>query len=544
VTPLAVLVIVALGAASPGAGAAPGTPIVFDSTPASDSNQTSATFSFHDSAGGTPTFACKLDSGSFAACVSPTSFSGLAEGSHTVTVEITSATGEVPPASYTWTVDLTPPVTQVTSQPPAVTNSTTATFVFTSPDATATFRCSLNGAPAQACASPLTYSGLSDAARSLLIQAVDPAGNVDPNAPTIHWTVDTTPPDTVLADPGTLTAKDVAIFQFTSTEANSTFQCAFRNAAFSACTSPIAEDVPGSGPQVFKVRAVDAAGNVDPTPAVHTWTSDLTPPKRPAVTIFAAPTASASRVAPVPTPQRNPGLTLVFTNPLAKLLTTPAFTLSLHLHAQWSSDATAKKFDVTVDEYPQDSTGLNEQGESTVYERVYQHTTRRALNLTLAPGTTVCVKVDATDSLGNTSRSRTACTTVPVSFTPRDPGPPPVKDAKAWRGYYIHLGAKGYYYVENISDEFSATPTHAALVAERCAHCGVVEFDFITFVGNPHAKLHKLATVDLNSSDKSGEFRLISVALPVTRLRRDGEGQIVIRAVSGKPPIAGIGLAD
>jgi hypothetical protein len=199
---------------------------------------------------------------------------------------------------------------------------------------------------------------------------------------------------------------------------------------------------------------------------------------------------------------------------------------------------------VTVDEYPQDSTGLNEQGESTVYERAYQHTTRRALNLTLAPGTTVCVKVDATDSLGNTSRSRTACTTVPVSFTPRDPGPPPVKDAKAWRGYYIHLGAKGYYYVENISDEFSATPTHAALVAERCAHCGVVEFDFITFVGNPHAKLHKLATVDLNSSDKSGEFRLISVALPVTRLRRDGEGQIVIRAVSGKPPIAGIGLAD
>ena len=543
-TTLALLVILALGAASPGAGTAANSPIVFDATPASDSNQTSATFRFHDSAGGTPTFACKLDSGSFARCVSPASFSGLAEGSHTVTVEITSSTGAVPTASYTWTVDLTPPVTQVTSQPPALTNSTTATFVFSSPDATATFRCSLNGASTQACTSPVIYSGLSDGARSLLIEAVDRAGNVDPNAPTIHWTVDTTPPDTVLANPGNLTAKDVAFFQFTSTEANSTFQCSFRNAAFSACTSPTEEDVPGSGSQVFKVRAVDAAGNVDPTPAVYTWTSDLTPPERPAVTIFAAPTASASRTAPVPTPQKNPGLTLVFTNPLAKLLTTPAFTLSLHLHAQWSSDATAKKFDVTVDEFPMDSTGMNEQGMSTIYEREYQHSTRRALKLTVYPGTTVCVKVDAIDSVGNTSRSRTACTTVPVSFTPRDPGPPPVKDAKAWRGYYIHLGDQGFESVQDIGDEFDATPTHAALVAERCADCGVVEFDFITFVGNPHAKLHKLATVDLNSSDRSGQFRLISVALPVHRLERDGAGQIVIRAVSGKPPIAGIGLAN
>ena len=122
---------------------------------------------------------------------------------------------------------------EVTGHPPALTNSTTATFTFTSPDATATFRCSLNAAPAQACTSPVVYSGLADATRSLLIQAVDPAGNVDPTAQPIVWTVDSTPPDTAIANPGNVVGNDVVVFSFTSTEAGSTFQCAFGNAPFS-----------------------------------------------------------------------------------------------------------------------------------------------------------------------------------------------------------------------------------------------------------------------------------------------------------------------
>ena len=121
---------------------------------------------------------------------------------------------------------------------------------------------------------------------------------------------------------------------------------------------------------------------------------------------------------------------------------------------------------------------------------------------------------------------KTACTTIPVSFTPRDVGPPPDKDAKAFRGYYIILGDKGYEFVQDIGDEFYFTPTHAALVAERCAHCGVVEFDFDKFVGNPHDKLHKLATVDLNGSEQEQRSsELITVALPVHRLRVDGDGR-------------------
>ena len=537
----ALVATLALGAIGPSVAAAA---VVFDAAPPADTNQTSATFEFHSSSGGS--FECSLDSTSqsaFAPCTSPKSVTNLSEGQHTFYVEAT-ATGVSQPVSYTWTVDLTPPTTQVTGHPPALTNSTTATFTFTSPDSTATFRCSLNGAAPQACTSPVVYSGLADATRSLLIQAVDPAGNVDTQAQPIVWTVDSTPPDTMLANPGNLVARDVAVFSFTSTEAGSTFQCSFRNSAFTACTSPDAVDVPGSGAQVFEVRAIDGAGNVDPTSAVYRWTSDLTPPKRPKVTIFADPVASAGRVAPVPVAQRNPGLGVTFTNPLAKLLTTPTFTLATRVRAQWSSDSTAKSYDVTIDAFPQDSTGMGFHGEDLDYETHYSHTKRTALILHLYPGTSVCIKVDATDKVGNTSRTRTACTTIPVSFTPRDVGPPPVKDPKAFRGYYIILGDKGYEFVQDIGDEFFFTPTHAAILAERCGTCGAVEFDFDRFVGNPHNKLHKLATVNLSGSNKSGDFDLINVALPVHRLERDGMGDLVIRAVSGRPRISGIGVAN
>jgi hypothetical protein len=513
--------------------------------PRSETNQTSASFTFSES--GVSSFNCSLDSNaqsSFTSCMSPKTFTNLAEGPHTFYVEPATGATQLTPTPYPWTIDLTPPTTQVTGKPPALTNSTTATFTFTSPDPTATFQCSLNGASPQSCTSPVVYSGLGDATRSLLIQAMDPAGNVDTQAQPIVWTVDSTPPDTTLAKPGNVVAKDVVVFSFTSTDAGSTFQCAFGNAAFAACTSPDAVDVPGSGARVFKVRAIDGAGNVDPTPAVYRWTSDLTPPKRPKVTIFPDPVASAGRVAPVPVAQRNPGLGVTFTNPAANILSTPTFTLATRLRAQWSSDSTAKSYDVTIDSFPQDSTGMGFHGEDLDTHKQYSHTKRTALVLHLYPGSTVCVKVDANDKVGNTSRTRTSCTTIPISFTPRDIGPPPIKDAKAFRGYYIVLGDKGYEFVQDIGDEFYFTPTHAALVAERCGTCGVVEFDFDRFVGNPHNKLHMLATVNLTGSNKSGDFSLINVTLPVHRLERDGMGDLVIRAVSGRPRISGIGIAN
>jgi hypothetical protein len=83
--------------------------------------------------------------------------------------------------------------------------------------------------------------------------------------------VDTTPPDTTITDgPGNPTPAFQALFAFTSTEGGSTFECSLDGAAFAPCTSPASVNV-GPGNHSFQVRAVDPAGNVDPTPASYAW---------------------------------------------------------------------------------------------------------------------------------------------------------------------------------------------------------------------------------------------------------------------------------
>src|SRR5205807_2039222 len=46
-----------------------------------------------------------------------------------------------------------------------------------------------------------------------------------------------------------------------------------------SCTSPHTTASLTDGSHSFDVRAIDQAGNTDPTPASHTWTVDLTAPQ-------------------------------------------------------------------------------------------------------------------------------------------------------------------------------------------------------------------------------------------------------------------------
>ncbi len=57
-----------------------------------------------------------------------------------------------------------------------------------------------------------------------------------------------------------------AKFKFSSSEAGSTFQCKLDGKPFKACRSPKTYKKLKPGKHVFKVRAIDAAGNVDPSP--------------------------------------------------------------------------------------------------------------------------------------------------------------------------------------------------------------------------------------------------------------------------------------
>jgi hypothetical protein len=80
---------------------------------------------------------------------------------------------------------------------------------------------------------------------------------------------DTAPPQTkITKGPKAKSSSTVAKFKFTSTEAGSTFQCKLDGKSFKPCRSPKKYKKLKPGKHVFKVRAIDAAGNTDSSPAV------------------------------------------------------------------------------------------------------------------------------------------------------------------------------------------------------------------------------------------------------------------------------------
>ena len=88
---------------------------------------------------------------------------------------------------------------------------------------------------------------------------------------------DTTPPETTITSaPSGDTESTDATFEFTSSEAGSTFACSLDGAASHACTSPASYHALGFGPHTFDVIATDLAGNPDPSPAHAAWT--IVPP--------------------------------------------------------------------------------------------------------------------------------------------------------------------------------------------------------------------------------------------------------------------------
>lgn len=164
-----------------------------DTTPTSGTNSTSSDFTFHASE--TATFQCKLDGGSYVSCATPKNYTTLTEGSHTFSVKATdSATNEDPtPAEYSWTINTFAPDTTIDSHPDANTNSTSATFTFSSIDESAVFQCSLDDADYATCTTPQDYTSLALGVHTFAVKSIDEEDNEDSSSATFSWTIAETP---------------------------------------------------------------------------------------------------------------------------------------------------------------------------------------------------------------------------------------------------------------------------------------------------------------------------------------------------------------
>jgi hypothetical protein len=194
------------------------------SAPATLTNVAAATFTFTSVPATGVTFQCSLDgsdTGPWTTCAATYTTAALAGGTHVIYVRSRDAGGNVDatPASYTWTVDLTPPDTTIVTNPANPTNSPTGDFTFSGTDAgggAVTFECRIDSGVFAACPATYTTPALTDGSHTLYVRAVDLAGNPDATPATYTWVVhilgldgsvvDTAVPDSAVIDTAVILA--------------------------------------------------------------------------------------------------------------------------------------------------------------------------------------------------------------------------------------------------------------------------------------------------------------------------------------------------
>jgi hypothetical protein len=295
--PLRALLVSALLLGALPAGAVASVPnTILTSGPTGVISTASATFTFKADAGSSSSdpasFQCRLDNTTAAAwraCRSPITYSGLAEGSHRFEVRTKNGSGDgagnfdPSPAVANFSVVI-PPQTTIDSGPSGPTASDSASFDFSSSESGG-FQCRLDSSAAadwEACTSPRSYASLGQGSHDFEVRAVDLDGNIDPTPASATFSVDTVAPETTI-DGGlseTINVSNPEV-DFSSSEAGS-FECRLDSSsedAWSSCTSPDSLSGLAEGSHTFEVRAVDAVGNVDPSPALAEFLVDTIPPE-------------------------------------------------------------------------------------------------------------------------------------------------------------------------------------------------------------------------------------------------------------------------
>ncbi len=275
--------------------------------------------------------------------------------------------------------DTSAPDTTLDSGPSGTTNGNVSFTFSASESPLLGFECKLDSDEWEACGASKSYSSLSEGSHTVQVRAVDAAGNPDPIPASRTWTVDRTPPNTTINTGPSGTTNDASpSFTFSSSEPNSSFECRLdsnQESDFHSCSSPKSYSSLADGDHTLDVRATDAVGNTDQTPASRSFTVDATPP-----------TATA---------------------PLPRLLLGQT---TMPVQVSWSggdSHTTQAnlKFDLRKRSYQGGAWGP--------WSSALANTSLRAITTRLSPGTPVQYEVRSRDQVGNVSTYKVA-----RSFTP------------------------------------------------------------------------------------------------------------------------------
>ncbi len=232
-------------------------------------NSTSATFVLSSNESGV-IFSGGIDGEAFTEITSPYTVDGLDDGIHTFEVSAIDPAGNANPttASFTWTVDTTPPTVSLEAKPEALSTTQNPTFEFVAVDEpNSTFEGRLDGGDAFLITSPHTLSGLDDGPHTFEIFAIDEAGN-ESSATVISWAIDSSAPAVTVIFPPPVSLTDADEITVTGVTTGSSDVTAVRiNGATAQTTDGFATwslRIPiDQGENNISIEAEDAAGNVD-----------------------------------------------------------------------------------------------------------------------------------------------------------------------------------------------------------------------------------------------------------------------------------------
>ena len=267
---------------------APDAPLVTSPSP-DPGNENNVAWTFLGEAGGS--FECRLTKDAqvispYTTCTSPDGYLLTdGDGIYSFSVRQTDDAGNVgPETNDDYVLDTQNPAAPVVTGPdpdPSYNDQAVWNFTF-EPGADVECRLmkgALMVSPWAPCTSPATHTLVDgDGTYTFSARQTDRAGNGSP-IQSDDYTLDTVVPTTTIdAGPNGLTNSSTVSFEFSSDDPTATFECSLDGGGFTPCATPLDYNNLGDGAHQFEVRAVDEAGNIDPSPDVRTFSLDTGAP--------------------------------------------------------------------------------------------------------------------------------------------------------------------------------------------------------------------------------------------------------------------------